>query len=220
MSETIYRHADREVKRIFRRMGVEFQNHALRAAWDEINVIKISSSVDTLYESLYEFIRGRYLVIARKAYKDAWDDVLSNEKPTRDLDYLFVAKVLDGYDTKMEYQYSKEWLRKRDRLKEAMISVGVASDTARVANSQRARQALKRALDLLERQVLEMADTMTDEARNQAFQDAGFDQVRWNTQRDAKVCRSCAERDGDVYNIDHLPSKHPHCRCYYTPVSH
>ena len=220
MSETaIYRHADRELKRIFRRMGAEFQNHALRAAWDSLNVISVTAEVDKLYSTLNEFLIGRYIEIARKVYRDAWDEIFPGEEPERDLDYLFVAKVLDGYDPKMEYQYSKEWIRKRDRLKEAMMSVAQSSDAVRVANTQRARQALKRARDLLERQVLEMADTMTDDARNEAFRDAGIDRVRWNTQQDSKVCRVCRERDGEVYELDRLPAKHPYCRCYYTPTT-
>lgn len=220
MSETeIYRHADRELKRIFRRMGAEFQNHSLRAAWDDLNVIAITTAVDKLYSTLYEYLIGRYVVIARKAYRDAWDELFPGERPEDDLDYLFVAKVLDGYDTKMEYKYSSEWQRKRDRLKESMMSVGEASDAARIANTQRARQALKRARDLLERQVLEMADTMTDDARNEAFRDAGVEKVRWNTQQDSRVCRVCRERDGEVYDLDRLPPKHPRCRCYYTPIN-
>lgn len=219
MSETaIYRHADRELKRIFRRMGAEFQNYALRAAWDSMNVIAITTEVDKMYSTLNEYLIDRYLHIARKAYRDAWDELFPGQEPENELDIVYVAVLADRYDPKMEYQYSKEWIRKRDRLKEAIISVGQSSDALRVANTQRARQALARARNLLERQVLEMADTVTDESRNEAFRDAGIERVRWNTQQDAKVCRTCQERDGQVYDIDDLPPKHPYCRCWYSPV--
>lgn len=211
MSETeIYRHADKEVKRIFRRVGAEFQNRSLRAVWDGLNVI---AQVDNLYSNLYQFTISRYIQIARRAYRDAWDEMFPGQKPEDDLDYLFVAKVLDGYDTKMEYKYSSEWQRKSDRLKEALMSIGESTP-----NSQRAREALKKARDLLERQVSEMADTMTDEARSEAFRDAGIERVRWNTQQDSRVCHVCRERSGMIYEIDRIPPKHPHCRCWYTPI--
>ena len=216
MSEatSIYRHADRELKHMFRHVGAEFQNGALRAAWDDLNVISITTQVNELYSRLYEYMLGRYVRIAKRAYRDAWDELYPGEKPGRDLDYLFVAMVLDGYDDKTEYKYSSEWQRKRDRLNEALLSIGPEG----TANGQRAREAFQRARRLLERQIMDMADTMTDDARNEAFRDAGVDEVQWNTQRDTKVCHECRERDGEVYTLDRLPPKHPHCRCYYTPV--
>lgn len=98
------------------------------------------------------------------------------------------------------------------------MAVGQASDRARIANTQAARKALKRALDVLERQVMEMADTVTDDARTEAFRDAGIDEVRWNTQQDERVCSVCHDRDGLIYPVDQLPPKHPRCRCYFTPA--
>lgn len=218
MATSIYRHADRELKRIFRFMSATFQNQSVRAAWDALNVISISVAVDQMYASMNEWIMGRYLEIARRAYRDAWVAMFPGEEPEDTLDLPYIAALLDGYDPKMQYQYSKEWIRKRDRLKESMMAVGQASDRARIANTQAARKALKRALDVLERQVMEMADTVTDDARTEAFRDAGIDEVRWNTQQDERVCSVCHDRDGLIYPVDQLPPKHPRCRCYFTPA--
>lgn len=221
-SKRVYRHADREVKRMFRRMAAEFSNESLRAAWDALNVIAISNRVNRLYEDIDRYVRSRYLYIARRAYEDAWGFVggvpLSSDELDDRIDPFFLIWMLDRYDPKTEYQYSKEWDRKRDRLKEAMMSVGQASNRVRVANTQRARQALKRALDLLERQVQQMAETATEEGRNQAFRDAGFDRLRWRTQEDSRVCQVCRDRNNRIYDTDALPPKHPRCRCYYVPA--
>ena len=217
-SDEVYRHADREMAKAVRTIQAAFNNQQLRATWDELNVISVTTQVNRLYGELDVYLRGRYLQIAKKAYRDAWDEVVLDREPDHEPDEVFVGRMMDRYDPKTEYQYSREWERKRDRLKEAMLAVGLASDAVRLANTQKAREVLKRALKLLERQVREMADTTTDEARTKAFEDAGIELVQWNTQRDGKVCRTCQERDGQVYGIDDLPPKHPHCRCWYSPV--
>jgi hypothetical protein len=200
-------------------MAADFSNAALRASWDELNVLSISTQVDKLYDDLDRFLRGRYMEIARRAYQDAWGEVISPANASSsDLDPFFLVWLLDRYDPKTEYQYSKEWTRKRDRLKESMISVGLASDAVHIANTQRARQALKRALDVLERQVQQMADTATEEARNRAFEDAGITRLRWRTQEDSRVCATCRDRNNRAYDADALPPKHWNCRCYYVPA--
>lgn len=221
MSDAVYRHADKALKRIYPRMRAEFQNHALRAAWDEVNVLQVSRAVDDLYARLNQYINAEYLEIAKAAYTDAEKTLanlpVENPQPAPP-DNLWLILLLGAYDTKMQYQYSKEWERKRDRLKESMIAVGISADSARIANTQEGRAALKRALDLLERQVMEEADTVTDEARIKAYRDHGVERVRWVTQHDERVCRKCDERDNLIFSIDNVPPKHPRCRCYLVPV--
>jgi len=218
-SDEVYRHADREMAKAFRAIRAAFSNQQLRAAWDELNVISVTTQVNRLYGELDTYLRGRYLRIARKAYRDAWGEVVHGREPDHEPDEVFVGRMMDRYDPKTEYQYSREWERKRDRLKEAMLAAGFASDAVRMANTQKAREVLKRALRLLERQVQEMADSTTDEARTQAFEDAGIEEVRWNTQQDNKVCLECAARDGLVYPVRNVPGKHPRCRCFLTAVT-
>lgn len=210
-SKRVYRNTDKELKVMYRRMAAEFSNMALVADWDALNVISVTSKVDELYSRLYDYLKVHYLNIARRAYKDAW---VGKPEDEEEVDDLFIIALLDRYDPKTEYQYSHEWGRKRDRLKEAVMST---SDVA--PNSQMLREVIRRALKLLERQVGWMGDTVTDEARNKAFEDAGVEKVRWNTQEDERVCSVCRERNYKVYEIRHLPAKHPNCRCYFTPVT-
>ena len=196
-------------------MAAEFQREAARADWDELNVI---SKVDLLYDRIDQYLRPRYLRIARRAYREAWKEFVPGQESDEErLDPVYVATLLDGYDKKTQYKYSSEWERKRDRLKEALLSMRDVSGRMSGGNSQEAREALRRSLDLLMRQVRQMADTMTDEARNQAFEDAGYDEVIWHIQEDTKVCKTCRARNGQAYPIDKLPAKHPNCRCWYSP---
>ena len=54
-----------------------------------------------------------------------------------------------------------------------------------------------------------------------AWQSAGIRKVRWNTQRDERVCPICAPRDGQLYQITDLgqfPPAHQNCRCWVEPV--
>ena len=215
----IYRHADQGLKRLYRYVESQFQNTALTAQWDELNVLR---TVSDLYQRIDDFSREEYMTIARKAYADARDEILAllpeKEGSFTDLDTLFLINIYTRYDRKTEYRYDHEWERKRDRLAESMMAVIQAQDAAKISNTNEIRVALQRALNLMERQMRQMADTMTDEARNQAFADAGVDQVMWNTQRDAGVCPGCQARDGQIYPLYAVPGKHRGCRCYLTPA--
>lgn len=217
-SNTVYRYADKALKRIYPRMRAEFQNASIRAAWDELNVTSIRIAVNTLYQELDTYLRGEYLWIAEETYKAAEKETQVESEENRP-DAIFIIGLLDMFDRKTQYQYSREWERKRDRLVESMMAVGEAANTERVANSQDARVALKRALDVLERQVREMVDTVTDESRAKAFRDAGIQMVEWRSQEDPKVCVECQLRNRKIYRVDRLPRKHPRCRCYLVPAS-
>ena len=91
--------------------------------------------------------------------------------------------------------------RKKQRLAEA---IDAAQDKTRE---------IDKALRLWTRQVGQYADNAVDQARVQAFRDAGIERVWWVTQHDDRVCETCDERDGQIYSIDDLPPKHWNCRC-------
>ena len=74
-------------------------------------------------------------------------------------------------------------------------------------------------MSLWSQQTAQYADIVTDAAVIQAFVDAGISKVRWITQEDEKVCKTCRERNGKVYPITELPEKpHWRCRCYFEAV--
>ena len=212
-NSNLYRHADKALKKLFRLLESRLQRMATSLTkWDEVNVI---SAVNEVYSEVEQEAEARYLDIAQRAYKDASRQIIAI-MPERKNRFtlptaLFIAGLLTSYDTKTEYVYSHEADRKRSRLSEALIAINSGQD---VFNSNATREALRRAIVLMEGQLRNMADTVTDEARRQAFADAGVDEVIWVTQHDEKVCKVCRPRDGVKYKLFNVPAKHRNCRCY------
>lgn len=52
-------------------------------------------------------------------------------------------------------------------------------------------------------------------ASNLAYKKAGIKQLIWYTRQDERVCATCGELHGQVFNVDRVPTipAHPHCRC-------
>lgn len=205
----VYAPADKALKVLYDRAEAAFSQLATTAAWDELNVIR---EVSNVYEDINQTASEQYLMIARRAYHEAQKEIGVESSDDKNL-ALFLLLLLRKYDAKTQYRYDHEWERKRDRLAESILSLPKAEQ---VVNGNALRQALHRALNLMAGQLRNMADTVTDEARNEAFRDAGITEVVWNTQRDERVCEVCEERDRQVYPINALPPKHRRCRCYLT----
>ena len=208
----LYRHADSALKRLYAFAATLFQQSSMLASWDELNVIR---NAQDIFVQMDEAARREFLWIARKARKDVEAEMAL---PHKEMDDDFIFMLFARYDPKTQYQYRNEWTRKRDRLVESAIAVQQANQNYRGANSNELRAVLQRAMNLMERQLREMADTVTDETRNEAFAEAGIEKVMWNTQKDERVCSVCRERDGKVYPLFGVPPKHRRCRCYLTPV--
>lgn len=206
----VYSQADKANKRIFRKIEAEFQRLAVLTSWDEINV---TQTVKETYQRIDEFSREQFREIARSAYRAAKETKEPEDNETFSPD-VFILFLLAYYDEKTQYRYDREWERKRDRLTESLLAI--SQNGHQIVNSNEIRRALRRGLNLLENQVGEMTDTVTDEAREQAFVDDGVKKVVWNSQKDGGVCAICQERDGNVYPIGNVPTKHRHCRCYLT----
>lgn len=207
-----YRHADKALKRLYKRAEALLQNMAVRADWDELNVI---NEVRGIYDDVAQQAEREFLTVAQKAYEDAEKEVPTPPPFWQTPTAMFVTALLLAYDDKTQYVFRHEWDRKRARLTEGLIAV---NDDSAPFNSMATRGLLHRALRLLEGQLRQMADTVTDSARAKAFDDAGVDRVRWITQRDERVCKICRPRDNEVYPLDAVPPKHHNCRCYLIPL--
>lgn len=205
--KTPYRHADKALKTLNDAMGREFQNFSVGVGFDELNVIEVKKQVGAMYNRINALVKRELRKMAQRVFRDAEDEI--GAEHTEFLSSAFILAIFKRYDPVTKYVYTREWLRKRDRLVESLMT----------SNSRRdVRQALKRALDLMALQVRQYADNVTDEARREVFERAGVSDARWNTQHDGKVCSRCAERDGMIYPIDAVPEKHYRCRCYLTAV--
>ena len=219
MSEdNIFIHADRSLMAIYNDVSREFQTLSTQLGFDELNVMGVRRSVFEMYKRMDANIRRQYMIIARKAYRDALLSamlVVPTPVPAEDgFDYHnFVVSILRAYDPLSDFVYTHEWLRKRDRLFESIV--------ATQRGNQEMRKNLKRGMDVLANQIRQYADNITVGARLKAFKDAGVKYVRWVAEMDDKTCKTCWDRDGKIYRIDECPPcpSHWHCRCELWPVA-
>lgn len=194
----MYEYTDKVLTYLNKRFIKAFRGLKSILKFDEINAIK--KKVDNCYEECYKETRARYRDIARHYYKTA------GGKDEEDvIDYLWIDKFLRSYDPITRYVFINEVDRKRARTFEAIVST---KSTADIDTSVR----------LWAGQVKQWADNVTDQATVQAYKDQGIKKVKWNTEKDDRRCSTCYEREGKVYDIDHIPPK-PHigCRCWLTP---
>lgn len=205
MTPDIFGHADRSLMILFNYMSSEFQRFAI-LPFDQLNILDCRKRVNEMYKRMETVIVREYEDIARKAYRDAAIDVSISDDGFDP--YEFVWAMLKAYDPVSDFVYTREYTRKRDRMFESVIATDLGN--------QEMRKNLKRGLDVLANQVRQYADNITVRARITAFKAAGIRYLRWVTEKDEKVCKECAPRDGVIYPIDEFPilPAHWHCRCH------
>lgn len=170
--------------------------------FDELNVL---GTIRVLYDNLAADNRKIYFDLAKKSYLQA--EPHGDDEPSAE----WLLALLLAYEPVTKYVYQHEVDRKRARLAEALVSVGRAQ--------RKQNEELRRGLSLWSQQTAQYADIVTDAAMIKAFTDAGITKLRWVTQEDEKVCKTCRERDGNVYPVTELLEKpHWRCRCYWEPV--
>ena len=170
-----------------------------RSILDFDNINAIEKSVNACYKTCFKETRYRYLDIAKHAYKKADGDDTA-------IDIMWIDGFLNEYDPVTKYVFTREFDRKRARAFESIVAT-------------KDKKEVDTALKYLARQVKQWADNVTDEATLQAYKDNGVKRVRWNTEKDSRVCAICGERNNEIYDIDKIPDKpHPGCRCWLTPV--
>lgn len=162
-------------------------------------------TVRGLYGNLVADNQEIFMELAGESYQQA--EPHGEDVPS----VAWLLALLLAYDPITKYVYTHEVERKRARLAEALISVGKAQ--------RKQNEEWRRALSLWSQQTAQYADIVTDAAVIKAFMDAGITKVRWITQEDEKVCKTCREMNGKVYPITELPDKpHWRCRCYFEAV--
>lgn len=204
----IYDAADKAIREMNRKNLKAF-NRLKLADWDKINLIR---TVKQVYETSAGMARERYLEIAAEAYQRA---LLECGKKPRDaarmtdetIDRDWVLDMLEESDPVTLYAFMTETERKAQRLAEALEA------------TERKNAEIDKALKAWTGQIGQYADNAVFYARMDAFIDAGIERVRWETQRDDRVCESCHELDGQVFPLREAPGpQHWHCRCVLRPV--
>ena len=196
-----YRLADRTTELLNRKATKRFEDAKDKAAKDGFDELSVLSVARELYDQLEADNRQVYLELAQERYQEA--EPHGEEPP----DLAWLLALLAAYSAVSKVVYNNEVDRKRGYTAE-----GINSSTAKVTEF---RRGLHYWADLTST----YADIVTDESTLKAYRDAGVRRVRWVTAGDEKVCETCQERNGKVYYINAIPTKHRRCRCHYLPVN-
>lgn len=208
MSEAIYNFSDVEIKKLYEYIGAELQNLSTQVVrFDEVNVLNTKKMSADMFVRMDARCRRAYARIIRKVYERTCQNIGIAPKEFDETE--FSERLLKEYSPVTEYVYTREWLRKRDRMFESIVAVGAFTGV---------RKVLERTDHLLRSQIKWYCDLATDSAMVQAFRDGGINKVMWIAEKDERTCRECRERDGEIYDIDNVPNKHRNCRCYLKAV--
>lgn len=203
------------VDQLKKQISRKFQVLALLpfSTWKITNAKK---KTEELYEELDRLNRRAYWVIAMAAYQESVERAAQAgfvaAAPTN-ITEKWVDNAIAKYNPITKYFYDSEKERKRMRLAEAL-----AIDHETGARGA-IRGDVKTAADLWWRQSEQYAIDAEDQATETAYADAGVEYVEWVTAEDDRVCKTCRERNRQIFKIDEVPDKpHYRCRCYTVPV--
>ena len=177
--------------------------------FDELNVMR---TVKKVYDDSVRIAKRRYRQIAEDAYLEAlilagMEREKAEELTEGSITDDWVLDMLEEYDALTLYSFENEVERKKQRTTEAILAA--QDKTAEV----------DKALRLWTLQVSQYADNSVFYATVDGYKEAGIKKVRWVSEKDSKVCDTCHELDGKVFEIDKVPmTPHYHCRCILLPV--
>lgn len=204
----MFQYADAAIRDMNRRNLKSFAR-LKQLKFDELNIL---NAVESVYDKAVRVAKKKYLLIARMAFVDAMIAAGKSEKEAEkaadeSITEDYIIEMLDEYDPVTLYQFEPEIERKKQRLVEALIA------------SHKKTEEISKALRYLTLQLSQYADKSELEAALDGYREAGVKRVRWITQEDEKVCKTCSPRDGKVYDIDKVPPRpHYRCRCELLPV--
>lgn len=208
-----YKRLDEYLKKLKRQLTNE-TTLLLALGFDQLNVLKAKRLCKDYIDKVVSFNREEYILICREARKYA--SSLLTEREWRRLKHFdpddYVDYVLSMYNPVTGYLYTPEFERKRLRMAEEIL-------TAREYRNRRAyEQWIKKCANLVYTQSSQYGLTMADETVLKTFIEAGVDKVVWVAEKDDKTCEVCKDLDGQVFEIDKVPTKpHYNCRCRIMP---
>lgn len=204
----IYDRADEAIREMNRK-NLKAWNLLKLAKWDVLNVIRevgktYDESVKLAQQKYYEIAVEAFIVALYEAKVDPMEaTAMADETITAD----WVLDMLEEVDPVTLYAFLPEAERKKQRLIEAL------------AAAQNKNAEIDKALRYWAQQVGQYAITSVDNARLDAFKEAGVEKVMWNTNLDGRECDKCRALNGKVFMIDKVPPKqHYGDRCWLTPV--
>lgn len=211
----MYRLADKLLEQLKKLIRREFNRLGI-FGFDELNATRVTTETISLFERLMRENERLYLQVATRAFSDAITAAVAAgyEDPDENkINASWVAGFLGAYNFVSGYLYESEAERKRLRLAEQMMTAKEYQSRTQYNDS------VRRSANLWWTQTSHYMLDIVDAAVLLAYMAAGVKKVRWNTNIDGRECKTCRERDGEVYPIGNVPPKvHRNCRCYITPV--
>lgn len=179
--------------------------------FDELNAPRVTRLTKDMVARLLLSNKRAYLRIAKRATEEAAEEVNGVPIPIND---KYVDSMLAEYNPITGYLYLAEADRKRARLAEALIAAIL------IGSRVDYRTQLKKFAVLWKTQTQQYAIDTVDKTRIRTLKKNGIKFVRWETEKDDRVCEECKKRNGKIYPINAIPSK-PHygCRCWIVPVT-
>ena len=213
-----YKLADATAKtlgKLFVRKASETKKSILKM--DELNVLR---QIDVLYEYMDTETRRKL----KKLYGDRFfemlvylgyfdrpehNEELGEPEHVEKLSEERTEKLLDEPNEVTHYTYETEVYRKRDRAKEAVLSVPTKTQK---------QMEIDKSVRIFMQMVTWYVDFTSQDAEIEALKDSGVKTVVRHEMNDGKVCKECHEADGETYPINEIPTlPHPRCRRWFTP---
>lgn len=207
-----YRLADKAISQMNKaalRRTDQTKQRLIVFGFDELNVLK---QTDTLYAELDKYNRKKFRELFTARYMEIMKYLKKpvDEDTVDELAELYISGLLDEPNETTKYTYSAEVLRKRDRAKEAILSVPT--------KAQKQIQ-LDKHIRYFQQMTGWYADFTSQGAEIKAYRDAGVERVQRHERNDEKTCGVCEKADGAVYDIDKVPPiPHLRCRRWFTPI--
>ena len=189
----MYRRLDEILKKYVEQTFRLFQEYRV-LPFDELNFLK---STREMFDRLDKLTKKGLFEIG-KAYfeKEDHDGMWA---------YADLYLMLRTPSPVLRYSYDKEIMRKRERFEEALLATHGAKDEF--------DRMLREYVRFLGYEAIEVADGALEKARK----GTGVLKVKWNSEHDNRVCGTCHEYNGKVFDMDKVPPKpHPGCRCWLT----
>lgn len=178
--------------------------------FDELNAPRVTKLTKEMVARLLKSNKKAYLRIAKRATEEASSEVHGTPIP---INGKYVDSMLSEYNPITGYLYFAEADRKRARLAEALIAAILVSSRVEY------RTQLKKFAVLWKTQTEQYAIDTVDKVRIRTLQKNGVKFVRWETEKDDRVCEECKKRNGKIYPITAIPPKpHYNCRCWVVPI--
>jgi hypothetical protein len=211
----MYRLADKLLEQLKKLIRREFNRLGI-FGFDELNAPRVTRETIALFDRLMRENEKQYLRAAKKAYADAVALAVAAGyiDPGEDrIDEQWLVGFLGGYNFVSGYLYESEAERKRLRLAEQMMTAKEYQSRTQYNDS------IRRSANLWWTQTAHYMLDAVDMAVLLAYTVVGVEKVKWNTNVDGRECKTCRERNGQIYAIRDVPPKaHRNCRCYITPV--